>query len=447
MYAKNSFGLLLLYSLLILRYLVTPCLIAQSGELVKGLSLSTDTVHFAIITMLLELFTVVISINLIWRQVQPTKETGTTIPRGTRLSWLGAIIILLLSVIVLLRGTLPNVMEHLSFGLNFQFSYEDLKTYDMAAVLTVKTMLFLLLVSWFSGQYHKTKRILIKWIFFFFAIGTAILNSIIYDATNRGTMVIGAMASLTVLIYYLGDRIKKLLPAIAIIGFLFVWSLFSYSNLGVKSDPALFGIQGHVGDLSQLVSIGDLSRQAELYSNNISTVAHSYNMYDSITSKISVWSYISELIKSINIFTLPGFWVVGNWAENIPSIQKLFNHTLGGEAYILPNVGLAMYIGTQYLGILIDIVFHCLIVYSIFAFHKRKEMSNDISKKYLYSYCEMICAFILMNNIMIAIGLMTALPFLLFILLFKNNLGHKIKIKRASSSFTNLPVRSIEGNI
>lgn len=315
----------------------------------------------------------------------------------------------------------------------------------MAAVLTVKTMLFLLLVSWFSNKYHKTKRIFIKWIFFFFAIGTAILNSIIYDATNRGTMVMGAMASLTVLIYYFGDRIKKYLPIIAVIGFLFVWSLFSHGTLGVRSDQSLLEAQGSVGDLSQFISIGnlsqffglkDLSRVAELYSNNISTVAHSYNMYDSITSKMTVWSYISELIKSINIFTLPGFWVVGNWVEDTPSIQKLFNHTLGGEAYILPNAGLAMYIGTKYFGILIDIVFHYLIVYSIFTFHKRKEMSIDISKKYLYSYCEMICAFILMNNIMIGIGLATALPFLLYILILLNNLGHKIKIRRVSS-FTN----------
>ena len=435
-FARDSFGLILLYSLLILRYLVTPFLIVQSGELVTSLSLTTETVYFAIITMILELFTIVISINLIWRQVQPTKVASTTMLRGTRLSWLGALIILLLLGIVLLRGTLPNVMEHLTFGANFQYSITDLKTYDMSVVLSVKTMLFLLVVSWFSNKYHKTKQILKKRIYFFFAISTALLNSIIYDANARMIMVIDAMASLTVLIYYFGDRIKKYLPIIAVIGFLFVWFLFSGSTLGVKSEHTLSEMQGYVGDLSQFISIGDLSRVAELYSNGISTVAHSYNMYDSITSKMTVWSYISELIKSINIFSLPGFWIVGDWFENIPSIQKLFNDTLAGEAYILPNAGLAMYIGTKYFGILIDIVFHYLIIYSIFSFHKRKEMSNDVSKKYLYSYCEMICAFILINNFMIAINVMTAMPFLFYILILLNNLGHKIKIRRVTT-FTN----------
>lgn len=436
MNASDSFGLILLYALIILRYLVTPCLIAQSGGLVPGLSLTTETVYSAIMTMVLELFTVVIAINLVWRQVQPTKVVSTAMLRGTRLSWLGAIIILLLSVIVLLRGTLPNVMEHLSFGWNFRSSYDDLQTYDMSAVLTVKTILFLLLVSWFSNKYYKTERIFKKRIYFFLALGATLLNSIIYDASARMIMVIEAMASLTVLIYYFGDRMKKYLPIIAVIGFLFVWYLFSGSTLGVKSEHDVSEIQGYVGDLSQFISVGDLSRVAELYSNGISTLAHSYNMYDSITSKMTVWSYISEIIKSINIFSLPGFWVVGNWVENIPSIQKLFNDTLGGEAYILPNAGLAMYIGTKYFGILIDIVCHFLIVYSIFAFHKRKEMSNDVSKKYVYSYCEMICAFILINNFMISINIMTAVPFLLYILILLNNLGHKIKFRR-DSTFTN----------
>lgn len=435
-FAKNSLGLLLLCSLLILRYLVSPFLIAQSRELVTGLSLTTEAVHYAIIIMIFELFTVVISINFVWKEVQPTREVDMPMPNGAKLSWLGSMIILLISVTVLQRGTLPNVIEHLSFGLNFRFSRTDLKTYDMSAVLTIKTMLFLVLVSWLSGKYHKTRQTFRKGVYFFLAFCLCILNSIIYDANNRATMVMGAMASLTVLISFFGDRVKKYLPIVAVLGSIFVWTLFSYGTLGVKSGESLLGRQGY---------IGLLSRVAELYSNGISTLAHSYNMYGSITSKMTVSTYISELIKSNNIFTLPGFWVVGDWVRNIPSIQKLFNDTLQpGQAYILPNAGLAMYLGNRDLGILIDIVFHYLTVYSIFSFHKRKEMSKDISYRYLYSYCEMICAFTFMNNIMIAIGLITDLPVLLYVLLSLNNLGHKIKVKGASS-LRNLPVGSMEG--
>ena len=47
---------------------------------------------------------------------------------------------------------------------------------------------------------------------------------------------------------------------------------------------------------------------------------------------------MSEIIKSNNIFTLPGLWSVGRLVEPVPSVQSLFNSTLRpGDAFILPN--------------------------------------------------------------------------------------------------------------
>ena len=39
--------------------------------------------------------------------------------------------------------------------------------------------------------------------------------------------------------------------------------------------------------------------------------AHAHDMYDTIRSRMGVETYVSEIIKSNNIFTLPGLWSVG----------------------------------------------------------------------------------------------------------------------------------------
>ena len=68
-YAKDSFGLLILYSLIILRYLVSPVLIALSGTLVPNVSTSAMGLQFAIFIMIVEIFVVVTAINSTWKPV------------------------------------------------------------------------------------------------------------------------------------------------------------------------------------------------------------------------------------------------------------------------------------------------------------------------------------------------------------------------------------------
>lgn len=196
--------------------------------------------------------------------------------------------------------------------------------------------------------------------------------------------------------------------------------MFAYGTLGESSG---------VSFLSTSNPINQLSRVAELYSNGISTEAHSYDIYDTVMSRVGIETYFSELIKSNAMFTLPGLWVVYRWIEAVPSFQSLFNATLGGQAYILPNSGLAMYSSSIFLAIPVDILYHIFIVKLIYYFHKKKSKSSNVAYHYLFAYCEMICGCTLINNLMIAFSLLSALPFLLFLLLKTNEFGNRIKLK------------------
>lgn len=416
-YYKNSPGLAILYLLIVLRYLISPLFIALSGTLVNGLMISPTSLRFSIFIMVIELITVYVSIRIIWRPVNSSPPSAFAY-NGFRFSWTGGMLAIFLVLAIIYRGTMQNIVEHLSFGLNYKFSQSELKTYDMSAFITLKAIIFLLIVAGAARKYWRSKYLFSRTLMFTLAVIAAFFNIMIYDADKRATMVMCSVASLTVISNCFGRRFKKYIPLITILGVIFVWLLFSFGTLGISETNNL-----HLNR----EFISDLSRVMELYSNGVSTQAHSIEVYQEIRSHVNLDTYISELIKSNNVFTLPGFWVVGKSVEAIPSFQGLFNKTLGGEAYILPNAGLAFYSGSLIFGLLLDVLFHFFIIVGIYYFYINKQKNIDISKQYLFSYSEMIFGFGLMNNIMIAISLLSDVPLMLYIFLKVNNLGYSQK--------------------
>ncbi len=418
-YSKDSFGILILYALIILRYLVSPVLIALSGTLVPNVSTSVMGLQFAIFIMIVELFVVVIAINSIWKptSAMTLRKSGAEF----RLTVFGAIACLFLGVAFLYRGTLENVMAHLTFGNNYIYADDsELKTYDMSTFLLLKSFLFIAIVAWFFKNYTKTNSRIDKFIIMIAAILAAVGNSMIYQASNRATMVMGTLASVSVLSYCFGKNFIRFIPIIIVTLSVFVWGLFANGTLGVKAGESLLDKDDY---------ISEISRVAELYSNGVSIEAHAFDMFDVITMRMSIATHISELVNSNNIFTLPGLWLVKKAVDTTPSTQRLFNETLDeGSAFILPNSGLAMYCGGKYLGLLFDIIFHWLMVSGIYFFYKNRNESCDLSIIYLYSYIEMILGFMLMNNVFIALSLLSAVPFLLYMLIRLNKLGAGVQL-------------------
>jgi hypothetical protein len=413
-YAKDSFGLLILYSLIILRYLVSPVLIALSGTLVPNVSTSAMGLQFAIFIMIVELFVVVTAINSTWKPVSTMslRKSGTEF----RLTLFGAIACLFLGAVLLYRGTLQNVMAHLTFGNNYIYADDsELKTYDMSTFLLLKSFLFIAIVAWVFQKYKKTNFRLDKIVFMVAAILAAVGNSMIYQASNRATMVMGTLASVSVLSYCFGKTFGRFIPIIIVSLTVFVWTLFANGTLGVKEGESLRDKDDY---------ISEISRVAELYSNGVSIEAHAFDMFDVITMRMDIATHISELVNSNNIFTLPGLWFVKEAVDTTPSMQRLFNETLDkGSAFILPNGGVAIYCGGKYFGLIFDIFFHWLMVYAIYFIYKNRKESCDLSIVYLYSYIEMIFGFMLMNNVFIAFSLLSAVPFLLYVLIRLNKLG------------------------
>lgn len=139
-------------------------------------------------------------------------------------------VVVFLVALIMYRGTFPNIVEHLSFGTRFAYSYSDLQTYDMSAFMTIKAFLFLVVVSWTSSRYLKTTdRSKRNWLLLI-AMLAALGNALVYDSKHRATMVMCSISSISVLLHCYRKEIRRLLPVIAVLGF----GLSGHSSLGVR---------------------------------------------------------------------------------------------------------------------------------------------------------------------------------------------------------------------
>lgn len=420
-YFFDSIGLAILYALLLLRYYITPLLTAMSGYTVFKSEISLQGYRYAIILMIIELFTILLTIKIIWKK----KYKKEVIKNNYfKLHWTGFLTLIVLVSILLLRGKLNNVFSHLSFFSSISVSYENLYTYDMQAFLTIKSFIFILIASWAGSRYQINKNKIKRIIYFTIVVLAAFINAMIYDFSNRGTMVQIATSTIIVLYYYFSKKIKKVLPFVIIFGIWFVWYVFSFGTLANTVDNPFFQKADYLSGLAHV---------AELYSNGVSTMAYAYDIRNFVYENMTLLSYFSDFVNSLSFITLPGFWIIHRIFKEIPSTLSLFGSTLNGRAYILPSAGIALYYGGLIFGVLVDIIFHILFIKMIYYFYKKRKTTNSIAYLYLYSYCEMICGFAIMNSIFLIIGWLTDLPLLLYCIIKINSFGKNIKYFKYTS--------------
>jgi hypothetical protein len=420
-YWKDSVGLLILYGLICVRYLITPMLIAVSGNTVALVNPSKEGYLFALIMMVVELFVVLISISLVWKPIVGLDEDICK-KQEFRLTWVGVFAVMSLVALLIFRGNLPNVFSHFTSFLRYSTSQLDLFTFDMIGVLILKAFIFIAIVVWASKHYKRSESVINK--FFFAAIGIiiAIGNIIFYDHQARAMLaeiIVGTAATLI----YCYPKLKKIIilffstGAIILVGSAFMTGTLFF-NLGEVS-------------LSNTNNMNRLSEVAELYSNNVSMMAFAYDQYSNISNQMSILTYFSDLINNLGFITIPGFRIIYYIFLNVPTTASFFMASLAGAGYILPMAGQTLYYGGISFGWLLDIIAFIICIRLMYYFHKKGKRSNNAGYIYVLAYCEVICSLTLINNFGIMLNTLTGIPLLLYLFLKLNEIGKKVLIKRS----------------
>ena len=418
-FCRQSIGMLVLFFIMLLRYVICPVLICLSNSVVPGLNVSSGGFRWAILMMLIELWTVVFACNYFWPKAIMRNDAlehhlGV---KPYKLTWTGVLFLLAMAVLLLVRGHLPNVISHMSFWRTAATATDALYTYDFDALIIIRTTVCISLVSAIGGKAKKAKS---DGLYFVVACLISAINIVFYSYDARATIVETTIATLFMLTYFFPKYNKVLLVTAGVVLFYLIGENFFGGTVGVG-----YGNRTETGYV-----LTHLSNAIELYTNNVSTEGFAFDHAEQIKSCMTLATPFSEVANYLQFTSLPGFRMIRRFFSDNPTTFSLFMTALGGKGFILSNAGWSYYYGGIVLGWIIDIVIHILIVKLTIAFFSVRQRKHDVWAIYLSVFCEIICAVGLMNNILILLSTITGMPLYLYVFYKVNDMGNRWKVYR-----------------
>lgn len=409
---KESLGLSILLTTVATRYVVSPVLIALSGHTVSNLSPSAAGYRFAILMSLLELFTVFITLKLIWK---PQLWYDRSLLRDTfHLTWVGVLVILGLGGLLMVRGRIGNVFSHLSFLTTTSTDYTPVYTYDLTAFVCLKAFLFIVVAGW-AGRRHQKSKSHFRFLYVLIALSAAFLNVAFYDHTQRSVLVELTIATIAVLICVFPHSKK-----------LFVFAGVGGIVILVGSSFLSHTMHMTMGEIKILnaAAFNNVSENVELYINGVSTMAQSYDSYEVVRAQMSLATYAKDFIQGLNFTSIPGLDKLRTLVADVSTTDYLFRAVFDrNSGYILPTAGQTLYYGSVTFGWLLDVLVCVVCVKLLFFFHELVRRTRNVAGVFTYTFFETVCGFCLCYNVTILLSCFTYLAFYIWLLMKLNTLG------------------------
>lgn len=417
LYRKNV-ALFIIFFIIILRYLVTPFLISYTNHTVSTLNPSPEGFKFAILMMIIELLVVLASIKYFWK-----KDNNKTIKKENKdytfkLSSFGAILIILTSMLLFLRGNMSNVFDSLTFFMNFSEQKEPVFTYDLLLFMVLKTIVFLSVASWAKTKYSKSKS-MFKYVYILIALLFAGLNFLFYDADQRTMLAQLGIGTASVLVVLFPKQKKHFIVLILILVIIMLTVNFTTGTLFYDQD----------------IDLKWTSEVFELYTANVSTMAHSYDIYGYVRNGMTEFTFLSDLVRYFGLITFPGLRNIFYYFLNISSTPELFQSTLlADKAYIMTTAGFSIYHGTLAFGWIINILTYIFMIKFIYEINLKQKATKHIGFVYMYSFIQILASLILINNLLLFYKGVTGYILLVYIFIKINDIGIR-KVKNENINF------------
>lgn len=422
-YCKKSFGLAIVYAAAVVRYIVTPVLIAMSQSVVSTIMARDEDYAYAVFVEIFELITAMVVIKYVWPKHLEKKEKAKLEnnynPDKTtfKLSWLGGIFAVLLIALILLRGHWDNIVSNLSTWFTHVDNNDIVYGYDMMAFNIVKTVAFLVVVSIMRLIYDKTA---IKIIPVIISIAAGLLNTMFFEYRERTDLAVLVIASFFVLSHAFPKN-KKILGAIFGVGGVALVALIFMEGT----------LRYEIGSNVSSVDIAEYAKMAELYTTGPSVLANARMHYATMKSQVDLMTYAKDAVQSCDVFsTLPFLRFILNAVSAGKSSVEIYVETIGGLAYIIPNHSLAsLYVG-DVLCWIIEPIFIIVNIKLLGWFERIMYKINDLLQVYaVFSIVTMVAMGVFCNNLQLMLHSFSSLPLWLLIFSYVNNLGKKIKLR------------------
>lgn len=420
----RKFPFLCLYLVLFLRYVVTP-LLMSTNQTCEFMNCDKETYIFAIIVMIVELFTIFIATNHFCRNSNyqdDEKLEGELSLEKERyyapLSFIGIFVIVALVGLVLIRGHLQNVIEHLSIFNTQNYSDDELFNYDFDVVIAIKTVVALQIIML---GYRISRRSNGKILFVLLSVGGALLNIFIYDSTARSNLLCTAFATV-LLLSRLYPQYRKPI-ALSVIGGVIILIF------GMVLNSNFWWAQGDAHNIVSGYGLKRLTLTFEAYTNNVSTIAWGFSNYQNARHIIGLDNYFAEFFGNFGFFAWPGLRTIREvFTGGTQHITNIFREMIRYHAIIPSSIHGVWMFGPLF-GLIFDILFYWYLIKAIKYVNEKRIIQDNIYYYYWLLLIEWTLALGPVYNLWIILYSITGGKLIMLLVFAACGLKRKIVIR------------------
>lgn len=412
-YHRDGFGLKVLYSVLVVRYLVIPFLTCYVGFF-SGSLYSADAYTYGIIMQIVELIVTCAIVKYYFQKTYKKCKAGYH-SKAKRLEYdsltLGGVLVLLFTLYVIYSRGLGKLLDSMRFlVLSEGIEEEAFYGYDIWMVHTA--MAFLVIVV--TGTFQRKEDVRPSIFNVVLPLTVAFFSCALSFGNNRMTMVYYAISALAILLIAF-PRQKAFVSGTIIPTFLIVIVSFTM----IKQ----FGYNIEKGGDTGLRE-DDIVTTVSAYVSTTQNIAKAYDMYKLHGDQMSVGSVVADVINGVTILQLPMFSSVRNIAKSSPTSISLASTS----TEVVPMAGQTLFYGGYWLGWLLDIAFFIIIIRLLLLTDCYSKMEKRLGNKYLLTWVSVTFAMIMTYNLSIIWSSLNATPLFTLCALWINR---KIRINKS----------------
>lgn len=405
-YHRGGWGLKVLYTVILVRYVVIPFFTSSLGLFGNLLRYSPEACNYGVFMQVVELFVTCIVIRFYFAKTYNKCRLKYTSGRKKHyydnLS-AGGILVILFSLFVIAQRGIGRMLASMRFLVMSQSLEEEaIYGYDIWMAHTLQA--FLVIVVSASFQLRENKKpsafnIIIPLLFAFLSCSVSFGN-------NRMTSVYYAVSAIATLFVAFPHRKAAVLGTIVPT---FVVVIVSFTMI------KQFGYDVTAGGSTNLGN-DDLVTTLSAYVSTTQNIARAYDMYGIFGNRMSIANAFSDFIKGIVLLQLPFFHGLTASIRSVPTSIALAS--TGTE--VVPMAGQALFYGGNLFGWLVDIIFFVILIRLLLLTDCYSKMEKRLGNKYLLTWISVTFGMAMTYNLSIIWTSLNSTPLFTFLALLVN---------------------------
>jgi len=387
--AKGGLALKLFFGIMVVRFIAVPLLISITNGKTNVLPITMPMItcssggyFYSIVASLVEMITCFAAIKRYGRRYRNRfeNEDYSEYRCNVGLSFVGFLAITAFALLLLSRN-LSVVFSTFNF-LALEEKFEDPTTdaFGILAAQTLKTFLFLNILTYCEKRYNNGNSLLWTIIGAMFAI----INMGAFFGYNRSFVLQTAIATIFVL-YYAFPKYKKIEIAILVP----ITAIVIISMIYIKQ----FGISYKGASITTQLNLAELSNTIECYVGGPWSLASGYDAAKSVDF-LPLERMTKDFILNFFPSYLPGMeWCLKIFGDVLssPEVHQVFTSSW----QMLPLSSTCLFYGGTLCGLLISTVAYVLVIKLLVYCDYRSKFCRDLMKKYIYTITAVLLSFVM----------------------------------------------------